>query len=52
MEILNIAMKFNNFEMFEHFCDNFDLSSAHACRVLNVKYYNSGGHNQIKVGEK
>ena len=36
MVIPNILMKFNNFEVVWQFCDIFDLSSAHACRVVSV----------------
>ena len=32
MVISNMVMKFQNADIFEHFCDIFDLSSAHACR--------------------
>ena len=35
--ILNIVMKFQNVDIYEPFCDIFDLSSARACRVVSVK---------------
>ena len=35
MEILNIAMKFNNFEMSEHF----EPVCSHLYRVLSVRTY-------------
>ena len=37
MQILNITMKFNNFEMIWNF-EILELSSAHACRMQSVKH--------------
>ena len=37
MVILNMVMKFHNFEMLLKLCYIFDLSSALACRVESIK---------------
>ena len=37
MGILNMAMKFNNFDIFYQICLIFDLSSALSCHVESIK---------------
>ena len=36
MVIPNMVSKFHNFDIFWQICDNLNLSSVHACRVLSV----------------